>query len=624
VCGIAGIVSTVIAPAEAKAMVERMLSAQHHRGPDDAGAVVFPEATGTVALGNRRLAIIDLSPAGHMPMTNEDQNVWVTFNGEIYNFAGLRDQLITAGHVFKSRSDSEVIVHGYEQWGIAGLLQRLNGMYAIAIWDRRRKRLSIARDRFGEKPLYYFWDGKTFVFASELKSLLASSLIERRVNPAGIHAYLSLGSVPAPLTIIKGAAALLRATYLTFELGSTLHETRYWRLNFSEAKTTLQEAVEQTATLLREAVECRLISDVPLGVFLSGGIDSSAIVALMREGTQGTIRTSSVVFREKEFSEGSIARQTSAWFQTEHTEFEVTAEDALAELPRIMWAMDQPTIDGVNTYFVSKITRNNGTVVALSGLGGDELFGGYPSFRTIPKLCSLSRGIHFIPGLARLAAYAVAAPVNHRYQKLASFLDRTPDPEAAYLAVRGLYTPEEIKSLAGDVSSAGAAGFDPIGYLRTITEASWPASFNTISTLELGSYMQSQLLRDTDAMSMAHSLEVRVPFLDHRLAEYLATVPARYKSDKRPKSLLLKALAGKLPPDVQSGSKRGFTFPFDRWLAGPWRKEIESVLLSDDRSTLLRLDSVNNVWRNFLQGRSRWSRPWALYVLKRWISAYLN
>jgi asparagine synthase (glutamine-hydrolysing) len=607
-------------------LVQRMLAAQQHRGPDDEGTIVFSEGSerATVTLGNRRLAIIDLSPDGHMPMANEDDTVWVTYNGEIYNFAELRAELIIAGHLFRSKTDTEVVVHGYEQWGIDGLLQRLNGMYAIAIWDRRTKCLSIARDRFGEKPLYYFWDGRTFLFASELKSLLASGLIERRFNPAGMVAYLNLGSVPAPLTIISGVVALQPATYVTFSFGRDPQQKRYWSLHFSESNISFDEAVEQTAMLLREAVESRLISDVPLGVFLSGGIDSSAIVALVRDASGAAIRTSSVIFREKEFDEGPYAQQTAAWFQTEHMEFEVTPQEALAELPRMLWAMDQPTIDGVNTYFVSKVTRSNGTVVALSGLGGDELFGGYPSFRTVPKLCSLSRGIHLVPGLGRLAAYAIAASGYSRSQKLASFLARNPGPESAYLAVRGLYTAREIKTLAVDLASANGSLFDPVGYLTKITSNSGSASFNTISTLELGAYMHSQLLRDTDAMSMAHSLEVRVPFLDHRLAEFLATVPQKYKSSKRPKSLLLRVLAGKLPPGVEARSKRGFTFPFSRWLAGPWRKEIESVLFAEDLSEILSSSPVNDVWQDFLRGQLHWSRPWALYVLKRWVDAYLN
>ncbi|MFQ5914080.1 MAG: asparagine synthase (glutamine-hydrolyzing) [Nitrospinota bacterium] len=423
-CGIAGVITREGFPELREALL-RMVRAQTHRGPDDEGIKVFgargevlgkdgPRAEGPhVALGSRRLAIIDLSSSGHQPMTNEDGTLWIVYNGEIYNFMELRQDLLSKGHKFRSNTDTEVILHLYEQYG-EGCLKYLRGMFAFGMWDKRNRCLFIARDRLGKKPLYYSWDGKRFLFASEIKALLASDLVERRLNPAAVVAYLTFGSVPVPVTIIKGIEALLPGCYLKYQVGR-VELKRYWHIPFSENPDLSEaETIETLRGLLEEAVRLRLVSDVPIGAFLSGGIDSSVIVALMRKITGGSIRTFSMTFREQEFSEACFAEQVARKFGTEHTEYVVTAEEVRNELEKIVWAMDQPTVDGVNTYFVSKVARQSGTVVALSGLGGDELFGGYSSFLLVPRLCRVSRLVRAIPGGRRALERVLGRPGQTR------------------------------------------------------------------------------------------------------------------------------------------------------------------------------------------------------------------
>lgn len=617
-CGIAGIIKLngPTAP-EDVAAVQRMMEAQVHRGPDGAGWYQDTH----VVLGHRRLSIIDLSDAGNQPMTNEEKTVWVTYNGEIYNFQELRADLISRSHLFRSKTDTEVLVHGYQEWGLEGLLSRLRGMFAFGLWDQKSQRMVLARDRLGKKPLYYAWGVGALIFASELKALLASGLIERRLNPAAVVAYLTLGSVPAPLTMIEGIQALPPGSTITLQDGR-LELKRYWQLTFdAEPSLTEVEAVEQVGSLLQEAVRLRLVADVPVGAFLSGGIDSSSIVALMREATGGTIRTFSLVFREQEFSEGPFAALVAQKFGTEHIEYVMTAEEVCRELPQIIRAMDQPTIDGVNAYFVSKITRESGIIVALSGIGGDELFGGYASFQLVPRLYRISQIAHAVPGCTWALGKALGAKRRDgRIHKLRSLFRYSPSPEMAYLAVRGLFLDGELQALLHpDLLNQPVQQFTPLGYLHEIISEQHTESLpNLVSWLELRSYMHNQLLRDTDGMSMAHSLEVRTPFLDHRLVEFLAQVPVRVKFAGRPKSLLLNALGGYLPREVVDRPKGTFTFPFEQWLRTEWQTAVQGEL-QIEKTGILDSNAVVALWQRFLRGEVHWSRVWAIIVLKRWL-----
>jgi asparagine synthase (glutamine-hydrolysing) len=622
-CGIAGIVS--LKPiAGIHGTLDVMLAAQAHRGPDDEGVRIFnpdcSESSPCVALGNRRLAIIDLSPSGHQPMCSPDGRICVTFNGEIYNFRALRKELEAGDCKFRSNTDTEVLLHGYRRWGIERLLDRLDGMFAFAVWDQDKRRLVLARDRLGEKPLYYSWDGARLVFASELRSLLAANLVERSIQPAAVRAFLAFGSVPAPLTIVRGISTLPPANYLTLGDGH-LQLRRYWQLSFQEdPDITEVRAIEEMGRLLYESVQSRLISDVPLGVFLSGGLDSSTIVGLMREASPSArIRTFAATFQESEYSEGPFAQHVAQRFNTEHTERQISAGEVLTELPKIIQAMDQPTIDGINTYFISKITRESGTVVALCGIGADELLGGYRQFIDVARLARIWSRLTSIPGGAALASGMLRwAGSDRRVAKLRTQLRQQYSCEASYLAVRGLMLGEMLARLIPKEVDGEADGFEAVEYLRTFSDSSVQDIRNRVSLLELSVYMHNQLLRDTDVMSMAHSLEVRVPFLDHRLVEFIATVPASVKFAAPPKGLLRKLMKTRLPPEIVSRPKFGFTFPIERWLKIEWRETAEAVFEKPGPDGLINRVGAASLWREFLNGRSHWSQVWALVVLQRW------
>ncbi len=631
-CGIAGILSVSGLSSEREiSSVKKMLEAQVHRGPDDAG--LYHDEY--VVLGHRRLSIIDLSPAGRQPLSNEDGTVFTICNGEIYNYRDLRRELSASGHVFSSNSDTEVIVHGYEEWGIEKLLDRLVGMFAFVIYHRKvnatdgvQNRQSgkdfefyLVRDRLGKKPLYYSWDGERLLFASEVKALMTSGLVEQEVDETAVQAYLMFGSIPTPLTIISGVKSLEPSTYVRVDRNDW-EEKQYWKISFCEnVSMSQQDVIDQLQELLLDSVKCRLISDVPLGVFLSGGVDSSAILSLLNEVTEKPIRSYSLGFQESEFNEANIARSVAQQFRTEHVELEMTAESVFETLPEIFQAMDQPTIDGVNTFLVSKLARTSGAIVAISGLGGDELFGGYPSFNHVPRLFRFSRAINAVPGLGEiLNAMLEHRPKWTKIKKLKCVLQNPLSAEAAYLSVRGLFLNGQQGSMGQ--GEQACRNFSPLESLRQLGIQSTDIDLrNMVSLLELRSYMHNQLLRDTDVMSMAHGLEVRVPFLDHRLVEFLAIVPAQFKFTDQTKALLLKAIPTPLPPQVTSHPKRGFTFPFDSWFRGKWRPYIEEILM-EENTQVLDVENTRLLWDLFLKGQVHWSRIWCLVVLRVWLRQF--
>lgn len=624
-CGIAGYISRGYSNRELMAQaLKRMTAAQAHRGPDDSGIYITPD--GRAGLGNRRLAIIDLSSAGHMPIGNADGSVWITYNGEVYNFVELRAELERLGYVFRSRTDSEVVLHAYEAWGPA-CVHRLRGMFAFAILDLRGARqgsiapapqLFLARDRLGIKPLYYHWDGRRLVFASELRALLASGLVEFRLDPSALLGYLELGAVPGEGTILAGVRSLPPASTLTLD-GHGLRIESYWSPAAAGGGEPGPEPEEVLRAALEEAVRIRLVSDVPLGAFLSGGVDSSAVVALMRRATNGTVRTFSILFPEQEFNEGVYARQVARQYATDHHEVELSGQDVVAEMDQVIAAMDQPSVDGVNTYFVSKFARESGIIVALSGLGGDELFGGYPSFRLVRRLAWLGR----VPGAGRALASVLGrldGPSGAR--KLALLRSQAGGVPSAYVAVRAVRSPWEAASLlAADVRSQ--ATFEPVDYAAAFLPDGADTAWQ-VTCLELRTYTHNQLLRDTDAMSMAHSLEVRVPLLDHQLVELASRLPASLRDGRgQPKWLLVQTALPEMGPDFFARPKRGFTFPFARWLRCELRDWVEEALAPSGgpMDGLLDPDAALAEWRAFLAGRAHWARPWSLAVLNRWAQA---
>lgn len=626
-CGIAGIALAPHAPAiELEPRLRAMAAAMRHRGPDDSGCYVAPD--GRVGLANVRLAIRDRSPAGHMPMGSADGLSWISYNGECYNAGELRPPLERAGHALRSTSDTELILYAHRVWGEAAP-ERLRGMFAYALYEvagaTSPARLLLARDPLGVKPLFLAETAQALVFASELRALLASGLVARELEPQALAAYLLLGSVPAPLSIYRGVRALEPGTALRLTLdGATPpRRWRFWEPPRVEPRAVATaQAAEEVRALLEETVRAQLVSDVPLGAFLSGGLDSSAVVALMRRATGGVIRTCALSFEEQAFSEAPFARAMAAAVGAEHHERVLTGPEVLGSLERVLPALDQPSADGVNSYFVAETARQAGLTVALSGLGGDELFGGYPNtFGGVPRTLGALRAARRVPAGAVLAGAAVAAlPVSQRWAKVVAGVGRPASPASAYLVQRGLFAPGELRALLRPELWAEARQFDPLQTIAAGAGEPEPGDglFAWVSRAELAAYTHNQLLRDTDVMSMAHSLEVRVPLLDQRLVEALLRLPAAAKrAGEGPKPLLVRAVGDLLPPLVRERrDKRGFTLPFERWLRGPLGPRLDAWAAGE--SGILRPGALAAARRRFERGRLHWSRLWALCVLEGW------
>ncbi len=622
-CGIAGVATS--ADHRLTDLRERLTTMAHamvHRGPDDEGIYLSPE--GLVGLANRRLAIRDLSPAGRMPMATADESLWITYNGEIYNADDLRVQLEARGCVFRSHGDTEVILHGYRAWG-EDVVDRLRGMFAFALYDRRQQRLFLARDPLGIKPLYYATQPGTFAFASECRTLLAAGFADATVRPSGLVAYLALGSVPAPLTIYRHVESLEAGHTLSVDLAggspSVQAPRSYWTLPTSPIQPMpYAEAVERTHAVLLESVRRHLVSDVPLGVFLSGGVDSSGIVALTREARPSAeIHTCSVSFAETEFDESAYARQVAEALGTHHVDVRVTAADVAGELQRVLAHLDQPSNDGINTYFVSRAARQAGATVALSGLGGDELFGGYPTFGRMVWLGRLLAVAARVPGGASLpAALTLANPRSPEARLGEWLLQSGAAPSAAYVGLRGVFPLSLIRRLVAPDLMAEAR--DELDLPRLATRAAAAADrglWDLTSRFELASYMRHQLLRDADAMSMAHSLELRVPFVDREVVEAILALPVAARSAGPVKKLLRDALPLLPAPVRDRRDKQGFVFPFQRWMAGPLRSQVGDLAWQAHASLegALTRGGVEHVLDGFDSGQSHWSRPWALAAL---------
>jgi asparagine synthase (glutamine-hydrolysing) len=632
-CGIVGILARNAAVSPD--LLERATASLAHRGPDDSGTIVIRESNPApveIGLGNRRLAILDLSPLGHQPMQDPETKNWIVYNGEIYNFREVRGKLQSLGISFQSDSDTEVLLKAYGRWG-QGCLQEFRGMFAFAIWDAQRHQLLIARDPMGIKPLYYASFGQHFLFASEIRTLLGTGLVPRRLDFAGLANYLEFGSLYDPITLIKGVSVLRPGHFLVWENGK-VQENMYWDLASEQSSTSVvangsaspaerNKLVEALHATIHDSVRMQMVSDVPVGVFLSGGIDSSSLVGMLSQSGLH-LDTFSIVFREAEYSEADYSRLVAKKFGTDHHEILCSQHDALEALPDAIQAMDQPTIDGLNTYFVSRQTRAAGIKVALSGLGGDELFAGYSSFRTVPRMERFGRYWQHVPNSLKgslASAYALLASDTDQSRKLAALARPNGRVLHPYFLARMLFTPEQGDLLftPHDAQTVERSRMSLEGNLRR-TRGLDPV--NRVSYLESRCYMLNTLLRDSDAMSMAHGLEVRVPLIDHRLAEKLFALPGDWKLGARtPKPLLVGALHGQLPEEIVHRRKRGFTLPFEHWLRDELHAGVESTLgdiAGASLPSVLNAQAVKKIWQDFQAGRTSWSRPWALYVLQRW------
>jgi asparagine synthase (glutamine-hydrolysing) len=579
-CGINGIFAydQAAAPIDV-AELERARDHMAARGPDGQGKWLSED--GRTGLGHRRLAIIDLSPSGAQPMASVDGSLVVTFNGEIYNYKALRTELEADGARFASNSDTEVLLHLYARRG-AGMLEALRGMFAFAIWDARQHSLFLARDPYGIKPLYYADDGRTIRIASQVKALLAGGRIADDPDPVGIVGFYLWGSVPEPYTTYRAIRALPAGSHMTVDARGGHRPTRYHSIAraYAEAETQAREKPEHGSEIIREAlrgtVRCHMVADVPVGAFLSAGIDSGALVGLMRDAGKADIQTVTLSFEEfsgQHHDEAPLAAEVARLYGARHANRVVTEAEFRADLPLILSAMDQPSIDGINTWYVSKAAHELGLKVVVSGLGGDELFGGYQSFRDIPRLVSTMAAPGAMPGAGcawRHLAETWSALTGAGNPKFASLVELGGSYAGAYLLRRGIFMPHEIEGVLGPkLAREGLETLRPLADAEALIADGPRGRFARVATLEAAFYMRNQLLRDSDWASMAHSLELRVPLVDSHLLA--AVAPFTVASDGRlGKAALASAPSTPLPNSVVCRRKTGFSTPIADWSKQGW------------------------------------------------------
>jgi len=600
-----------------------MCETMRHRGPDDSG--VFSSETAT--LGMRRLAIFD--PAnGRQPMATADGRFQIVFNGAIYNFRELRAELEAIGIPFQTQCDTEVLLAAFAYWG-EKCLPRLRGMFAFAVWDAADQKLFLARDPFGIKPLYFAHSGPTLLFASELNALLASGAVEAEFDPAALNATLSYLAVPAPRTIYKGLRSLRPGECATFQ-GGQFTVRAYWTfLDAANAKVDVCRSRKkfnlELRSRLEDSIRAHSLADVPVGAFLSGGLDSSAIVALMQRTGGTKLKTFSIGFNEAAFSEYTEAEEAARHFGTDHQTFILTGERVATDIETILASYDQPTGDAINSYYVSEVARAGGVTVALSGLGGDELFGGYPWFETTPKLARWLPWWRRLPSPIRDNILARLQRGDSRAQKLADFLRHARNfNELAALQRRNFSESARRNLLNGDVNYAP---HDELAFLPAELADAEP--FDIVSAWEMRTYMADVLLRDSDVMSMHHSLELRVPFVDRPLIEWLWNQKTSYKhTPGQPKSALARAVRDLLPRETAKRAKRGFSLPMAVWMRGPLRPFLEEVfsLPNITRSGLFNGAGVQARWQQFISGNDprEWSRVWTLAVAVAFVNRSLQ
>ena len=612
-CGIAGIAGLRDEQA-AGAAIRRMTERIAHRGPDADGFLIEDR----VALGHRRLSIIDLSEAANQPQFDVTGRYGIILNGEIYNFRDVKAKF--PDYPYKTESDTEAIVAAYSALG-PDCLQLLNGMFAIAIWDREKQELFVARDRLGVKPLYYSLtsDG-VFLFASEIRAILESGLVERKLDRGALSEYLMYQSVYAPRTIVENISQLPAGSYAVYA-DSKLTIKPFWRIEDrgSEFDYSDQNAVRRNVReLLLGSVERRMISDVRLGAFLSGGIDSSAVVGLMSEVSDQPVDTFSVTFGEEEYDESRYSNLIAKKFNTRHTSVELSPKDFLDEMPNALAAVDSPTGDGFNTYVVSKATKRAGITVALSGLGGDELFAGYPYFF---NWLDMQRGL--LPKIPRVfrrpLSAALATSRRSKYQRIADILAaETLDLAGVYPMFRQVMSKQAARDYFQNGN--GRSSLEKILEEKRDAVARFPL-LSQISIAEMIGYTQNVLLKDTDQFAMASALEVREPYFDYLLVEYVLGIPDSIKFPKYPKSLLVESIAPILPDEIVHREKKGFVLPWERWMRNELKELCESRLLRLEGRAIFSPGQLDRKWNAFQNGADgvRWSELWHLIVLSDWL-----
>ncbi len=623
-CGIAGYLGQF--DADPRAVLARMMSTLVQRGPDDAGEFVATAGQGCVALGHRRLSIIDLSAAGHQPMVHVPTGNVVVYNGELYNFRELRHELNGLGHSFHTASDTEVLLAAYAQWG-RECLSRLRGMFALALWDARAERLLLARDHLGIKPLYLAELPHGTVFASEARAVVASGLVSRDLDAAGLASYLAFGSVQAPLTLRKSIRSLPPGGFVELNaVGAVVQAGRHFVFPQARggAPVSFANAAAELRTHLETAVQRHLVADVPVAVFLSSGVDSTCIAGLSRR-FDAKVQSFTVTFAEHlDHNEGAIAADTARRFGITHTECPVSEATVLGWVSQALAAADLPSLDGLNVYVVSRAAAEHGIRVALSGQGGDEVFGGYPAFRDVPRLWRALKASHFPAGAAGLVA-AAARPFMgvSRALKLEDLLRTGAKLPALYFQRRRLCSDSQLRALGVAATPAGLSSlYQPLDIdLEALVHGVAPAA--AVSRLELAFYMHNTLLRDGDVFSMANSLEVRVPLLCRSLLDYAMGLNAEllFSPSRPPKALLREACRDLLTPTIAGQAKRGFVVPLKRFMRGPLHETVHAGLASTKASGLVDPAGVDAIAKTFAAEPESptWSRVWALVTLGHWL-----
>ena len=613
-CGINGIVN-LGRTGNFGNQIRKMNAALAHRGPDNDGVY---EDQG-IALGHRRLSIIDLSSDGHQPM-NYANRFTIVYNGELYNFRELKNELSEI--TFKTNSDTEVILAAYAKWG-ENCLKHFNGMFAFAIYDQSNQELFIARDRLGIKPLYYSQINEQLIFSSEIRALLASGMIPKKMDLNSLEDYLLYQTVHAPATIIENVKMLMPGHFMKINNGSVIVKC-WWKpvIKKNDHEVDYSTVCKDVRQLLRDAVERRLVADVPFGAFLSGGIDSSVILGLMSEVASSPVNTFSVTFDDSEFSESIYANQIAKKFKTIHHEIKLKPEDFLNELPNALDAMDHPSGDGPNTFVVAKATKMAGITMALSGLGGDELFCGYDIFKRSLELQN-KKWLNSVPRPIRKVAgnFIRKKSSDVAGEKKAAILElKKINFESFYPISRQVLLNQQFKKIQNSKFKIQNFVFDIVSVIeKEFSDDNYLMS--RVSIAEISTYMQNVLLRDTDQMSMASALEVRVPFLDYKLVEYVLNLPDDMKFPITPKKLLVDAVSDLLPSEIVNRPKMGFTFPWKNWMKNELKEFCETRLNSLGKRKPFDANGIKELWNSFLNDDPKvsWSRIWPLVVLSHWI-----
>lgn len=597
-CGIAGFIDPQGhgSANERERQLDALRAALMHRGPDDRGSWSSPN--GVANFVHTRLSILDLSAAGHQPMSTPDGRLTVTFNGEIYNFRELRTELEKEGVEFRTATDTEVILRLYEKHGTQ-VVDKLRGMFAFAIWDERAQSCFLARDPLGIKPLYYTHTGGIFAFASELRALERAGFAGKNINAHALAAYFETGTVPEPRTLLRDARCLEAAHWILWKNGQ-VEDRCYWRIRFPSRPIEREEAATGLREALLDSVRNHFVSDVPVGIFLSGGVDSTALVALARQIGIRDVSTFSIGVDDPDLDESTLARRTAAHFGTDHHEFRLGEADGRKRFEEFIRHIDQPSIDGFNTFTVSSFAASHGMKVVLSGLGGDELFGGYPSFTQVPRLVLVGRVLGLIPGLRRHVGVRLEhRSSSHRLRRLGSFLQGASSIPSAYHTFRGIFSRRAARILAARYAGVTLAEFLAEPAVQPPTVEGIPTAKDEVSYCELSLYMRNQLLKDSDVMSMAHGLELRVPFVDRILFEAAARIPASIRLQQGKKILL--AAVPEIPDWIAGQPKRGFLFPYQKWATSTWGSLFQK--------TTAKLPVVNPTWY----------QQWCVFVLSQWL-----